>query len=67
MTTPMTVADKLGTDPTTLRVFLRSIEWPRTGPRYAFTAADVRKLRKPFAEWLSADDPADDRDYIGAA
>ena len=54
----MTVAD-----PTTLRVFLRSIEWPRTGPRYEFTAADVRNLRKPFAEWLSADDPADDRDY----
>jgi len=60
MTTPtpaMTtreVAEKIGTDPKTLRVFLRSMsQGVGSGSRYAFTAKDVAPLKAKFTTWLA--------------
>jgi ribosomal protein S24E len=59
MTTPATdtlttkaVAEKLGTDPKTLRVFLRSTsQGVGSGSRYSFTAKDVAQLKAKFTKW----------------
>lgn len=48
------VAEKVGTDPKTLRVFLRAskdYEAVGSGSRYAFTAKDVAPMKAKFAKW----------------
>lgn len=46
------VADKIGTDPKTLRVFLRATsQGVGSGSRYAFTAKDVPALKAKFTKW----------------
>ncbi len=48
------VADKVGTDPKTLRMFLRAsndYEAVGSGSRYAFTAKDVAPMKARFAKW----------------
>lgn len=61
MTTPTTalgakdVADKIGTDAKTLRVFLRAspdYEAPGSGGRYSFIPKDVPTLKSRFNKWL---------------
>lgn len=50
--TTKAVAEKLGTDPKTLRVFLRATEQGvGSGSRYAFIAKDVAPLKGRFAKW----------------
>ncbi|WP_373234995.1 hypothetical protein [Mycobacterium marinum] len=60
MTTPIPtlstkeVADKVGTDAKTLRVFLRESDDYQvvgSGARYTFTAKDVPTLKGRFAKW----------------
>lgn len=49
------VADKVGTDAKTLRVFLRAskeYEAVGSGARYSFTSKDVPALKSRFAKWL---------------
>ncbi|MGQ4619090.1 hypothetical protein [Nocardia sp. R7R-8] len=49
------VAEALGTDPKTLRVFLRAsddYEAVGAGSRYSFTAKDVGPMKTRFAKWL---------------
>lgn len=59
MTTPATlttkaVAERLGTDPKTLRVFLRATsQGVGSGSRYAFTAKDVAPLKAKFTHFLT--------------
>lgn len=56
-TEPLTtkqVAEALGTDPKTLRVFLRaSADYTAvgSGKRYAFTAKDVGPMKTRFTKW----------------
>ncbi|WP_124712548.1 hypothetical protein [Mycolicibacterium nivoides] len=48
------VADKVGTDPKTLRIFLRAsddYEAVGSGSRYSFTAKDVPTLKTRFNKW----------------
>lgn len=49
------VADAIGTEPKTLRMFLRSnasgYAAAGAGGRYTFTAADVPKIKAKFATW----------------
>jgi hypothetical protein len=48
------VADKIGTDPKTLRSFLRAssdYEAVGSGSRYGFTAKDVPALKTKFTKW----------------
>ncbi|MEB3032283.1 hypothetical protein [[Mycobacterium] nativiensis] len=48
------VAEKIGTDPKTLRVFLRATsEGVGSGSRYSFTAKDVAPLKAKFTKWLA--------------
>lgn len=51
------VAEKLKTDPKTLRKFFRSdkcdIEPVGQGKRYAITQADIKELEKAFAAWVT--------------
>jgi len=50
------VAEHVGTDPKTLRVFLRASDDYQavgSGSRYSFTAKDVPTLKGRFAEWLA--------------
>lgn len=48
------VAEKLGTDPKTLRVFLRSTsQGVGSGSRYSFTAKDVAPLKAKFTKWTA--------------
>lgn len=50
--TTKAVAEKLGTDPKTLRVFLRATsQGVGSGSRYAFTAKDVAPLKSRFSKW----------------
>lgn len=52
--TTKTVAERLGTDPKTLRVFLRATsQGVGSGSRYAFTAKDVTPLKAKFTTWLA--------------
>lgn len=57
MTEPKTlstreVAEKVGTDPKTLRVFLRATsQGVGSGKRYALPAKDVPKVKKEFVAW----------------
>lgn len=57
MTEPKTlstreVAEKVGTDPKTLRVFLRATsQGVGSGKRYALPAKEVAKVKKEFATW----------------
>lgn len=52
--TTKAVAEKLGTDPKTLRVFLRATEQGvGSGSRYAFTAKDVAPLKAKFTKWAA--------------
>ncbi|KUH66405.1 hypothetical protein AU184_01080 [Mycolicibacterium novocastrense] len=52
--TTKAVAEKLGTDPKTLRVFLRATEQGvGPGSRYAFTAKDVAPLKAKFTKWAA--------------
>lgn len=62
MTTPPTdttlttkaVAERLGTDPKTLRVFLRATDQGvGSGSRYSFTAKDVPALKTKFTKWTA--------------
>ncbi|WJR33382.1 hypothetical protein P3F83_23525 [Mycobacteroides immunogenum] len=60
MTTPTTalsakdVAEKLGTDAKTLRVFLRSITYTKNDEgRYSFTPKDVATLKTRFPKWVA--------------
>lgn len=49
------VAEKVGTDPKTLRVFLRASEDYKavgSGARYAFIAKDMPTLKARFTKWL---------------
>ncbi|ULE34364.1 hypothetical protein [Mycobacterium sp. IDR2000157661] len=49
------VADKVGTDPKTLRTFLRAskdYEAVGSGSRYEFTAKDVGPMKAKFAKWV---------------
>ncbi|TQK30217.1 hypothetical protein [Arthrobacter sp. SLBN-53] len=49
------VAEKVGTDPKTLRVFLRASkdhEAVGSGSRYAFAAKDVAPMKAKFAKWV---------------
>ncbi|GJN97020.1 hypothetical protein NJB18091_23830 [Mycobacterium marinum] len=48
------VADKIGTDPKTLRTFLRAsndYEAVGSGSRYEFTNKDVAPMKTRFAKW----------------
>lgn len=62
MTTPSSplttkdVAEKIGTDAKTFRVYLRSagIGKDEATGRYAFTTKDVAKLKKDFTAWQKA-------------
>lgn len=49
------VAKKVGTDPRTLRMFLRSdastVEAVGKGSRYRIKSTQVTKLKKEFQEW----------------
>ncbi|MFI8694788.1 hypothetical protein [Dietzia maris] len=57
MTEPKTlstreVAEKVGTDPKTLRAFLRATsQGVGSGKRYALPAKDVAKVKKEFVAW----------------
>jgi hypothetical protein len=52
--TTRAVAEKLGTDPKTLRVFLRATEQGvGSGARYAFTVKDVAPLKAKFTKWAA--------------
>lgn len=61
MTTPVdnslstkAVAERLGTDPKTLRVFLRATsQGVGSGSRYAFTNKDVAPLKAKFTKWVA--------------
>lgn len=56
-TEPLTtkqVAEALGTDPKTLRVFLRAssdYQAVGAGARYSFTAKDIGPMKTRFAKW----------------
>lgn len=53
------VAEELGTDPRTLRKFLRSRDMGvGTGSRYEFTKKDIAKLKKGFADWSTDQEKA---------
>jgi hypothetical protein len=53
------VADKLGTDAKTLRVFLRATsEGVGSGSRYAFTNKDIAPLKAKFTKWAADRKPA---------
>ena len=64
MTTPDTlttkaVAEKLGTDARTLRIFLRAsddYEAVGSGSRYSVTAKDVAPLKAKFTKWVTERD-----------
>lgn len=57
--TTKTVAEKLDTDPKTLRVFLRATsQGVGSGSRYAFTAKDLPALKGNFPEWSADRGPA---------
>lgn len=68
--TTKAVAERLGTDPKTLRVFLRSGKaegmFTRDGKAYVFTKADVTKIKKAYAAFVAdrakakADDAPED-------
>ncbi|WP_084021547.1 hypothetical protein [Mycobacterium avium] len=50
--TTKVVAERLGTDPKTLRVFLRATsQGVGSGSRYAFTNKDVAPLKAKFTKW----------------
>jgi DNA-binding transcriptional MerR regulator len=55
-------AAKLGTDPRTLRRFLRSpmstFQAVGSGARYEFTDRDLTTLRKRFEDWANTSTPA---------
>ncbi|WP_407559290.1 hypothetical protein [Mycobacterium paraintracellulare] len=52
--TTKAVAERLGTDPKTLRVFLRATsQGVGSGSRYAFTAKDVPTLKAKFTKWTA--------------
>ena len=52
--TTKAVADKLGTDAKTLRVFLRATsKGLGPGARYDFTAKDVPTLKAKFTKWAN--------------
>ncbi|WP_445163218.1 hypothetical protein ACTXG5_08330 [Mycobacterium sp. Dal123C01] len=62
MTTPTTlntkdVAEALGIEPKTLRVFLRSPRgaglFERDGKAYVFSKADVARIKKAYAAWVA--------------
>ncbi|SKI02284.1 hypothetical protein [Mycobacteroides abscessus] len=53
------VAEKLGTDAKTLRVFLRaSKHGVGSGKRYEFTGKDVPTLKAKFTKWTAERDAA---------
>ncbi|MGA5543780.1 hypothetical protein ACPCIR_18165 [Mycobacterium sp. NPDC051198] len=48
------VAERLGTDPKTLRVFLRATSHGAgSGSRYSFTNKDVAPLKAKFTKWAA--------------
>ncbi|EUA14821.1 hypothetical protein I546_1132 [Mycobacterium kansasii 732] len=52
--TTKAVAERLGTDPKTLRVFLRATsQGVGSGSRYAFTNKDVAPLKARFTKWTA--------------
>jgi len=65
-------AEKLGTNPRTLRKFLRAQvveaggkvgeDTPGKGKRYSLEAKDFRGLQKRFDTWLEAKTPADEEE-----
>ncbi|MES3639876.1 hypothetical protein Q9Q75_25730 [Mycobacterium intracellulare] len=74
MTTPATdntlttkaVAERLGTDPKTLRVFLRATsQGVGSGSRYSFTTKDVAPLKTKFAKWAAERDAAKKGKAVG--
>ncbi|BBZ37090.1 hypothetical protein [Mycobacterium conspicuum] len=55
------VAEKVGTDPKTLRVFLRASDDYQavgSGSRYSFISKDVPTLKARFAKWAAERGPA---------
>lgn len=59
MTTPnntpldsKSVAEALGISAKELRVHLRAIGYEKTDGRYAFSKADIAKLKKGYATWV---------------
>jgi hypothetical protein len=74
MTTPTLstkdVAERVGTDPKTLRVFLRAssdYEAPGSGARYSFTAKDVPTMKTRFAKWQAEREAAKKDDEAKAS
>lgn len=52
--TTKAVAERLGTDAKTLRVFLRATsQGVGSGSRYAFTAKEVAPLKAKFTQWTA--------------
>jgi hypothetical protein len=52
--TTTAVAERLGADPKTLRVFLRSTsKGVGSGSRYSLTAKDVAPLKAKFTKWTA--------------
>lgn len=54
--TTKAVAERLGTDSKTLRVFLRAstdYEAVGSGSRYSFTAKDVAPMKAKFTRWVA--------------
>jgi hypothetical protein len=52
--TTKAVAERLGTDPKTLRVFLRATsQGVGSGSRYSFTNKDVPPLKAKFTKWAA--------------
>lgn len=56
--TTKAVAERLGADPKTLRVFLRAASrGVGSGSRYTFTNKDVAPLKAKFTKWLAEREP----------
>ncbi|MFN8227294.1 MAG: hypothetical protein U0R18_11355 [Mycobacterium sp.] len=52
--TTKAVAERLGTDPKTLRVFLRATaQGVGSGSRYSFATKDVTQLKAKFTKWAA--------------
>jgi len=64
--TPKEIAAEFGTDPRTLRKFLRTdardrgVATPGKGSRWEIEARSVRSLRKRFDSWIAARTPETD-------
>ncbi|WBP92802.1 hypothetical protein O6072_15910 [Mycolicibacterium neoaurum] len=63
------VAAKVGTDPKTLRTFLRAskdYEAVGSGSRYSFTAKDIAPMKTRFGKWIAEREAAKQAKEEGA-